>query len=115
MFQVLASSCRLLIKYSSTIISKASAKMLYSEKFHWLLIEDFAWHGRTQTAEGSGKRDDGEMEEEEPPGQQIQATDDEDLLSIESFLGGMNLYMNTELTLAKRMSEAAHYTLFDVW
>jgi len=78
--------------------------MLYSEKFHWLLIEDFAWHGRTQTAEGSGKRDDGEMEEEEPPGQQIQATDDEDLPSIESFLGGMNLYMNTELTLAAPLS-----------
>jgi len=103
-----------LIKCSSTIISKASAKMLYSEKFHWLLIEDFAWQGRTQPAEGSVKREE-EEGEKDSPGQQIQTTDDEDLPSIESFLGGMNLYMNTELTLAKRMSEAAHYTLFDVW
>ncbi|XP_039230266.1 uncharacterized protein LOC6533058 [Drosophila yakuba] len=101
---------------SRRFLELASAKMLYSEKFHWLLMEDFAWHGRTQTAEATAKRDEGELEEEEqPPGQQIQATDDEDLPSIESFLGGMNLYMNTELTLAKRMSEAAHYTLFDVW
>ncbi|XP_016978411.1 uncharacterized protein LOC108044066 [Drosophila rhopaloa] len=94
---------------SRRFLELASAKMLYSENFHWLLIEDFAWHGRTQAGEGTAKG------EEEPPGQQIQATGDEDLPSIESFLGGMNLYMNTELTLAKRMSEAAHYTLFDVW
>jgi len=54
--------------------------MLYSEKFHWLLIEDFAWQGRTQPAEGSVKREE-EEGEKDSPGQQIQTTDDEDLPS----------------------------------
>lgn len=105
-----------LIKYSSTIISKASTKMLYSEKFHWLLIEDLAWQGgRSSSSSGVHKVGSQDEAEEGPPGQQLQAPGNEELPTIESFMGGMNLYMNTELTLAKRMSEAAHYTLFDVW
>lgn len=92
--------------------------MLYSEKFHWLLIEDFAWQGRLSTVieeNGTRQANQASPEEENPRGQYIQALEDEKNPSIESFLGGMNLYMNTELTLAKRLSKAAHYTLFDVW
>ncbi|KAH8378760.1 hypothetical protein KR009_001226 [Drosophila setifemur] len=97
---------------SRRFLELASAKMLYSEKFHWLLIEDSAWAGRSSPgddAQGEENRD--ELAE----GQQLQSTGDDNLPTIESFLGGMNFYMNTELTLAKRMSEAAHYTLFDAW
>ncbi|KAH8386132.1 hypothetical protein KR200_006008 [Drosophila serrata] len=96
---------------SRRFLELASTKMLYSEKFHWLLIEDFAWQGRLSTEAAMEK----EKEKEKPSGQYLQTSGDEEVPTIESFLGGMNLYMNTELTLAKRMSEAAHYTLFDVW
>ncbi|KAH8351562.1 hypothetical protein KR059_007714 [Drosophila kikkawai] len=100
---------------SRRFLELASTKMLYSEKFHWLLIEDFAWQGRLSTVVGEAKQATTAEEEEKPAGQNLQTSEDEEMPSIESFLGGMNLYMNTELTLAKRMSEAAHYTLFDVW
>ncbi|KAH8270327.1 hypothetical protein KR018_008027 [Drosophila ironensis] len=92
---------------SRRLLELASTKMLYSEKFHWLLIEDLAWQGGRSAAQVRFPRD--------MPGQQLQAAGAEEVPSIESFMEGMNLYMNTELTLAKRMSEAAHYTLFDVW
>ncbi|XP_017100092.3 ionotropic receptor 75a isoform X1 [Drosophila bipectinata] len=102
---------------SRRFLELASTKMLYSEKFHWLLIEDLAWQGgRSSSSSGQVHKNGSQAEgEESPPGQQLQATGNEELPTIESFMRGMNLYMNTELTLAKRMSEAAHYTLFDVW
>lgn len=91
--------------------------MLYSEKFHWLLIEDLAWQGGSSSSSSGQVHKNGSQTEgqESPPGQQLQAPGNEELPTIEIFMRGMNLYMNTELTLAKRMSEAAHYTLFDVW
>ncbi|SPP76922.1 uncharacterized protein LOC117580537 [Drosophila guanche] len=99
---------------SRRFLELASAKMLYSDKFHWLLIEDFGLFNELEAATGNqqevlpqqAKQLQSTREEEEEP--DIQPT-------IEEFTEGMNLYMNTELMLAKRLSEAANYTLYDVW
>ncbi|EDW30860.1 GL12225 [Drosophila persimilis] len=94
---------------SRRLLDLASAKRLYSDKFHWLLIEDFALFNRLEG---------GADEHLQLQAKQLQRTKDEEdlrLPTIEDFMEGLNLYMNTELILAKRLSEAANYTLYDVW
>ncbi|XP_041450571.1 uncharacterized protein LOC111074357 [Drosophila obscura] len=94
---------------SRRLLELASAKRLYSDKFHWLLIEDFGLFHRLEGVHQAA---------EQLQAQQLQRTKEEaaDLLPpIEDFMEGLNLYMNTELTLAKRKSVAANYTLYDVW
>ncbi|XP_033243627.1 uncharacterized protein LOC108165316 [Drosophila miranda] len=95
---------------SRRLLDLASAKRLYSDKFHWLLIEDFALFNRLE-----GGADEEHLQLQ---AKQLQRTKDEEdlrLPTIEDFMEGLNLYMNTELILAKRLSEAANYTLYDVW
>lgn len=80
--------------------------MLYNDKYHWLLIEDYA----LQSSVG---------EQQQQPGLHLTDTDasaDELEQPIEHLMETLNFYMNTELTLAKRSSQAeARYTLYDVW
>lgn len=79
--------------------------MLYNDKYHWLLIEDYALQSS--------------VEEQQQPGLHLTDTDasaDELEQPIEHLMETLNFYMNTELTLAKRSSQAeARYTLYDVW
>ncbi|XP_034655864.1 uncharacterized protein LOC117893379 [Drosophila subobscura] len=97
---------------SRRFLELASAKMLYSDKFHWLLIEDFGLFNQLEAATGN------HQEVLPQQAKQLQSTREEEAdlqPTIEEFTEGMNLYMNTELMLAKRLSEAANYTLYDVW
>lgn len=79
--------------------------MLYNDKYHWLLIEDYAVHssvGVRQQPELHLTDADASADEQEQP--------------IERLMETLNFYMNTELMLAKRSSQAeARYTLYDVW
>lgn len=94
------------IECSAATICKASAKMLYNDKYHWLLIEDYALHVSA-----------GVMR----PQQQLHLmdtstdTDTDELEPIESLMETLNFYMNTELTLAKRTPQDASYSLYDIW
>ncbi|XP_064546145.1 ionotropic receptor 75a [Drosophila montana] len=91
---------------SRRFLEMASAKMLYNDKYHWLLIEDYALHVSA-----------GVMQAE----QQLHLTvtdtdtDTDELQPIESLMETLNFYMNTELTLAKRTPQDASYSLYDVW
>ncbi|XP_068142268.1 ionotropic receptor 75a [Drosophila tropicalis] len=88
---------------SRRFLELASAKMYFNDKFHWLLMEDYALHMKAN------------FQQIETSELLLQQTDD--LISIESFMEGLNFYINTELTLAKRMpaSMGVGYTLYDVW
>ncbi|XP_030372125.1 uncharacterized protein LOC115622351 [Scaptodrosophila lebanonensis] len=79
---------------SRRFLEQASTKMLYNDKYHWLLIEDYALH---------------------MSGAHLTNSTPDGLEPIESYMEGLNLYINTELTLAKRVLDAASYTLYDVW
>ncbi|XP_017860670.1 PREDICTED: uncharacterized protein LOC108612303 [Drosophila arizonae] len=91
---------------SRRFLEMASAKMLYNDKYHWLLIEDYALHVSA-----------GVMR----PQQQLHLmdtstdTDTDELEPIESLMETLNFYMNTELTLAKRTPQDASYSLYDIW
>ncbi|KAH8418242.1 hypothetical protein KR222_006785, partial [Zaprionus bogoriensis] len=90
---------------SRRFLEMASAKMLYNDKYHWLLIEDYAL---PLTAAPDGSAGDSSADEELP---------------IERLMETLNFYMNTEVTLAKRSSRGASrgasrgdsYVLYDVW
>lgn len=85
--------------------------MLYNDKYHWLLIEDYALQSSVGVQQQQWQRqpvlhltdtDASADELEEQP--------------IEHLMETLNFYMNTELTLAKRSSQAKpSYTLYDVW
>lgn len=78
--------------------------MLYNDKYHWLLIEDYALHESVGIAVAAQR--------------ELHLTDaDEQEQPIERLMETLNFYMNTEVTLAKRSSGAGEgrYTLYDVW
>ncbi|KAH8289082.1 hypothetical protein KR044_000180, partial [Drosophila immigrans] len=100
-------------RLSRRFLQMASAKMLYNDKYHWLLIEDYSLH---VSAGVVGLQP-----------QQLQLTDKDneahtdELEPIESLMETLNFYMNTELTLAKRSpqddsdTDSDSYVLYDVW
>ncbi|XP_017839995.1 ionotropic receptor 75a [Drosophila busckii] len=79
---------------SRRFLELASSKLLFNDKYHWLLIEDYALHAATGVEE-------------------LPAPDEPE--SIEQLMETLNFYMNTEVTFAKRATEAESYTLYDVW
>lgn len=80
--------------------------MLYNDKYHWLLIEDYALHvsAGVMRAEQQLHLTDTDTD-----------TDTDELQPIESLMETLNFYMNSELTLAKRTPQDASYSLYDVW
>ncbi|XP_001984105.2 ionotropic receptor 75a [Drosophila grimshawi] len=100
---------------SRRFLELASGKMLYNDKYHWLLIEDYTLHV------GAGVR----QREQQQQQQQLHLTDTamatdgnretDELQPIENLMETLNFYMNTELTLAKRAPQDASYLLYDVW
>lgn len=85
--------------------------MFYNDKYHWLLIEDYALHESVGIAVPAQRESQQQSE--------LHLTDgmDEQEQPIERLMETLNFYMNTELTLAKRSTGAAEgrYTLYDVW
>lgn len=85
--------------------------MLYNDKYHWLLIEDYALHESVGIVVAAQREQQQEQSE-------LHLTDaDEQEQPIERLMETLNFYMNTEVTLAKRSTGAAEggYTLYDVW
>lgn len=86
--------------------------MLYNDKYHWLLIEDYALHESVGIAVAAQRAQQQQQQSE------LHLTDaDEQEQPIERLMETLNFYMNTEVTLAKRSTGAAEgrYTLYDVW
>ncbi|XP_023178751.2 uncharacterized protein LOC111604776 isoform X2 [Drosophila hydei] len=95
---------------SRRFLEMASAKMLYNDKYHWLLIEDYALH-----VSAGVMRPQQQLHLMDTNTDTDTDTDTDELEPIESLMETLNFYMNTELTLAKRMPQDASYSLYDIW
>lgn len=84
--------------------------MLYNDKYHWLLIEDYALH-----VSAGMMRPQQQLHLMDTSTDTDRDTDTDELEPIESLMETLNFYMNTELTLAKRTPQDASYSLYDVW
>ncbi|TDG47462.1 hypothetical protein AWZ03_006054 [Drosophila navojoa] len=93
---------------SRRFLELASAKMLYNDKYHWLLIEDYALHVSAGVMRPQQLQQLHLMDTSTD-------TDTDELEPIESLMETLNFYMNTELTLAKRTPQDASYSLYDIW
>jgi len=90
--------------------------MLYNDKYHWLLIEDYSLHvsaGVVFLAEHPQLELTDEYKDKDKDTDKHANTDE--LEPIESLMETLNFYMNTELTLAKRTPQDDCYALYDVW
>lgn len=105
-------------------IWKASTKMLYNDKYHWLLIEDYSLHvsaGVFFLAEHPRldltDEDKDEDKDRDKDKYKVRAKDAiaDELEPIEGLMETLNFYMNTELTLAKRQNQDDSFALYDVW
>jgi len=88
--------------------------MLYNDKYHWLLIEDYSLHvsaGVVFLAEHPQL----ELTDEYKDKDTDKHANTDELEPIESLMETLNFYMNTELTLAKRTHQHDCYALYDVW
>ncbi|XP_062127749.1 uncharacterized protein LOC133840104 [Drosophila sulfurigaster albostrigata] len=112
---------------SRRFLEMASAKMLYNDKYHWLLIEDYSLHVSAGVVDSQPQFPTQSQPHTAEP-EQLQLTDKDneantdELEPIESLMETLNFYMNTELTLAKRSTQDDDddadndsYVLYDVW
>lgn len=96
--------------------------MLYNDKYHWLLIEDYSLHVKAGVVflaehprlELTDEDKDKETDTDRNGNVDKDAKADE-LEPIESLMETLNFYMNTEVTLAKRQRQDDSYALYDVW
>ncbi|XP_034480952.1 uncharacterized protein LOC117786710 [Drosophila innubila] len=111
-FVVVDLACGML---SRRFLQMASAKMLYNDKYHWLLIEDYSLHvsaGVFFLAEHPRL----DLTDEDKDRDKDKDRDADELEPIEDLMETLNFYMNTELTLAKRLKpQDDSYALYDVW
>ncbi|KAM8710503.1 hypothetical protein ACLKA7_017166 [Drosophila subpalustris] len=98
--------------------------MLYNDKYHWLLIEDYSLHvssGVVFLAEHprleltDDDKDKDTVKDTDGDGNGDSDAKADELEPIESLMETLNFYMNTEVTLAKRQRQDDSYALYDVW